>query len=311
MGVPVSEPEDQPTISACLIVRDEQGQLPSCLASLADLVDEIVVCDTGSVDGTLAVAGSGWAPARTTVIQEPWTDHFAQARNTALAHCTGEWVLSVDADEVVLAEPVQLGAVLAATPASVVAFAVQIVNSSGPDRRGLQTRYEHKLFRRSAFHWTGRVHERLERPDGAPTVALTMPTDVLRLRHDGYRDPLVVTAKGLRNVRLCELELAALRSGAAVPNEDQLAAVTLDLGRSHLAAGRPPAAQAAFEAVRGLVAAGPQWRWATDFLAWLALDEQRPDEVLVLAHELSLGGVQPAYCDWLRAQALVLRGDLA
>jgi hypothetical protein len=297
-------------ISACLIVRDEQRQLPLCLASLAELVDEIVVCDTGSTDATVAVAQLGWAPARTVLEREPWRDHFAGARNAALARCSGDWVLSVDADEVAFGEPAGLRELLAGTPREVSAFAVEILNSPGPDRRGLRTRFEHKLFRRSAAHWTGRVHEQLTAVDGGPLAAFAMPRQLLRLRHDGYRDAAAVRAKAQRNARLCELELAALNEALTPPDAGSVATLTLDLGRSQLGAGQPRAAEACFARVRSLSGRGDLWRWATDFLARLAVDEERPNDVLRLAHELEAGGAQRGYCDWLRAQALALSGDL-
>lgn len=298
------------TISACLIVRDEQRQLPLCLASLAGLVDEIVVCDTGSTDATVAVAQLGWAPARTVVVHEPWRDHFAAARNAALAQCSGDWVLSVDADEVALGAATALRELLADVPGDLSAFAVKIVNSPGPDRRGLHTRFEHKLFRRSAAQWTGRVHEQLTAVDGGPIAAFAMPQQTLRLRHDGYRDAAAVRAKAQRNARLCELELAALQSASRRPDARSVATLTLDLGRSQLGAGQPRAAETSFATVRSLAGRGDLWRWATDFLARLAIDEGRPNDVLSLAHELEADGTQRAYCDWLRAQALALRGDL-
>jgi hypothetical protein len=294
------------TISACLIVRDEQRQLPLSLASLAGLVDEIVVCDTGSTDATVAIAQLGWGPARTVVAHEPWRDHFAAARNAALASCSGDWVLSVDADEVALGEPAALRELLADVPPDVAAFAVEIVNSPGPDRHGLRTRFEHKLFRRSAACWAGRVHEQLTAVDGGSIDAAPMPPETLRLRHDGYRDELAVRAKAQRNARLCELELAELPTAS---DARSVAALTLDLGRSQLGAGQPRAAETSFATVRSLVGRGDLWRWATDFLARLALDEGRPADALILAHELEANGAQRGYCDWLRAQALARRGD--
>src|SRR3954471_21348325 len=87
-------------LSACLIVRDEERDLPRCLAALASVADEIVVHDTGSTDRTREIAKAAGA----TVIDGTWTDDFAAARNTALAACTGEWILHVDADEVLEAE---------------------------------------------------------------------------------------------------------------------------------------------------------------------------------------------------------------
>ncbi len=82
-------------LSAALIVRDEEGNLPACVASLDGVADEIVVVDTGSRDRTREVA---WA-AGARLFEFPWQDDFAAARNEALAHCTGDWILYIDADE--------------------------------------------------------------------------------------------------------------------------------------------------------------------------------------------------------------------
>ncbi len=82
-------------LSAAIIVRDEAEHLEGCLASLRGLVDEIVVVDTGSVDGSVEVARSHGA----IVGHEPWQGDFATPRNRSLDLCTGDWILYIDADE--------------------------------------------------------------------------------------------------------------------------------------------------------------------------------------------------------------------
>ncbi|GEM_PF-740666 len=84
-----------PQLSVCIIAKDEAELLPACLASVAGLADEIVVLDTGSVDATPALAEAAGAK----VHHWEWNDDFAQARNAALAHASGRWVLVLDADE--------------------------------------------------------------------------------------------------------------------------------------------------------------------------------------------------------------------
>src|SRR4029453_16586622 len=93
--------DDAPLLSACLIVKDEEDSLGACLASLVGVADEIVVYDTGSTGGTVEVARAAGA----TVVEGEWHDDFGRARNAALEHCTGTWILHVDADETVAAEP--------------------------------------------------------------------------------------------------------------------------------------------------------------------------------------------------------------
>jgi tetratricopeptide (TPR) repeat protein len=86
------------TISLCMIVKDEATTLAATLDSARPWVDEMVVVDTGSTDATPAVARAGGAQ----VYEFPWGDDFAAARNASLARATGDWVLVLDADEVLL-----------------------------------------------------------------------------------------------------------------------------------------------------------------------------------------------------------------
>ncbi len=85
-----------PSLSVILIVKNESAVLSQCLESVAGIADEIVVCDTGSTDDTTAIArGHG---ARVESI--PWENDFAKARNASIALATGDWLLHMDADEV-------------------------------------------------------------------------------------------------------------------------------------------------------------------------------------------------------------------
>ncbi|MFB5763991.1 glycosyltransferase family 2 protein [Paenibacillus medicaginis] len=86
---------DQPSISLCMIVRNEEEYLPKCLGSVMRIVDEIIIVDTGSTDGTVAMAKA----LGTKVIEMPWEDSFAVARNRGLDEATGDWILWLDADE--------------------------------------------------------------------------------------------------------------------------------------------------------------------------------------------------------------------
>ncbi|HZU81968.1 MAG TPA: glycosyltransferase, partial [Polyangiaceae bacterium] len=83
------------SITLCMIVRDEESMLGACLASAREVVDDMVVVDTGSRDGTKWVASQ--AGAR--VFDFAWCDDFAAARNESLRHARGQWVLVLDADE--------------------------------------------------------------------------------------------------------------------------------------------------------------------------------------------------------------------
>jgi len=84
-----------PTLALSMIVRDEEKNLPACLDSVKDLVNEIVIADTGSKDGTVEVARRYGARC----ISIPWENDFARARNRSLAEVRCDWVLALDADE--------------------------------------------------------------------------------------------------------------------------------------------------------------------------------------------------------------------
>ena len=79
-------------------MKDEEDWLPRCLSSVKDLVDEIIIVDTGSKDRSVDIAKSFGAK----VLFHPWVDDFAKVRNFSLQNATGDWILVLDADEILL-----------------------------------------------------------------------------------------------------------------------------------------------------------------------------------------------------------------
>ena len=86
-----------PLISLAMIVKNEEATLAHCLESVKPLVDEMVVVDTGSTDKTIEIAKGFGAK----IYHFDWCDDFSAARNESLKHCTGDWVLILDADEAI------------------------------------------------------------------------------------------------------------------------------------------------------------------------------------------------------------------
>jgi len=86
------------TLSVALITQNEAANLPGTLASV-HWAHEIVIVDSGSTDATVAIAQSFGAR----IFEEPWTG-FAAQKNSAIGHATGDWILSLDADEEVSPE---------------------------------------------------------------------------------------------------------------------------------------------------------------------------------------------------------------
>src|ERR1700733_7692594 len=83
-------------LSLCMIVKNEEATLSQCLDSVRDLAGELVVVDTGSTDATRNIAASHGARVLTFDFT---TVNFAAARNHAIAHASGRWILMLDADE--------------------------------------------------------------------------------------------------------------------------------------------------------------------------------------------------------------------
>jgi tetratricopeptide (TPR) repeat protein len=137
-------------VSASLIVKNEERFISNCLASLRGHVDEIVVVDTGSSDGTAESARQFGAR----VLHFDWTGSFAEARNASLAACSGDWILYIDADECLRLEPgVTLSAQLSRPD-----WAGAMVKFQ--PKTGYTSYWEHRLFRRHPdISFEGRIHE--------------------------------------------------------------------------------------------------------------------------------------------------------
>jgi hypothetical protein len=195
-----------PLLSACLIVKNEAANLGRCLASLAPVVDEIVVVDTGSTDDTVAIAHG--AP-KTRVVEAAWTDDFAAARNLSLEAAEGAWILVVDADEELLAPPAGFVERLESSPDDGFLVRVRNLQPAG----ALVTHDEQptvRLFRRRVdLRFRGRIHEQI-----APAIrdaGGTIGTSPLVIVHHGYVADVVQgdRSRRARNLALLEQELEA------------------------------------------------------------------------------------------------------
>lgn len=175
-------------LSAVLIVRDEQDALPDCLASLADRVAEIVVVDTGSVDRTVDIARSFGAK----IEHFPWCDDFSAARNYALGFATGDWILSIDADERLLTPIADLSSDVSGYYVTVIA---------DDSLRYLTPR----LFRnRPEIRFSGVIHEM-----PATEFGRWETRSDIALQHTGYtQEKIAAKDKWERNLKLLDKQIA-------------------------------------------------------------------------------------------------------
>lgn len=185
-------------LSAALIVRDEARVLGGCLASIEDVVDEIVLVDTGSQDDSVAIALDHGAR----VIHHGWSGDFAEARNVGLEAARGEWVLYVDADERLTgADRDSMQKLLHG--AREVAFRLLL----RPDSHSTPYR-EHRLWRNDPrIRFAGRIHEKVTPAIAAVSLRDRRPIGdcELLLEHLGYEGDQ--SHKHRRNLPLLRAQL--------------------------------------------------------------------------------------------------------
>jgi glycosyltransferase involved in cell wall biosynthesis/Flp pilus assembly protein TadD len=203
VGAPLVVSGLAPKVSLCMIVRNEEGNMADCLRSVSDLVDEMIVVDTGSTDRTKDVAQRHGAK----VFDFPWIDHFAAARNESLRHATGQWIFWLDADDRVDEENrTRLRALLAGLEDENAAYVMKCLCL--PDASGVSTVVDHlRLFRNHPeVRWTFRVHEQIL-PALRGRKADVRWSDVV-IHHTGYQNQALRGKKLERDLRLLQLEQA-------------------------------------------------------------------------------------------------------
>lgn len=195
---------EQTLLSICLIVKDEELLLASCLESVVDLVDEVVVYDTGSTDRTVEIATSMGAR----VFEGYWDGSFARARNIALAQSRSEWILVIDADEKFLGDPQACRTLLKEQHADVEAFLVAVENLHGTgNARSVHTGI--RLFRRSAGVYRHRLHEQVVAIDNPDRPLRISYLSGARVIHYGYvAEVFQAKNKAERNLELARAALS-------------------------------------------------------------------------------------------------------
>jgi tetratricopeptide (TPR) repeat protein len=194
----------RPRVSLCMIVKNEEANLPACLGSVADLVDETVVVDTGSTDRTREVAARYGAR----VADFPWVDSFAAARNEGLRHATGDWIFWMDADDRLdEANRGRLRALFAALRDENAAYVMKCLCLPDPAGHGATVVDHVRLFRsRPEIRWRYRVHEQIL-PAVRRLGGEVRWSDVV-IHHAGYQDAELRGRKRERDLRLLGLENA-------------------------------------------------------------------------------------------------------
>lgn len=191
-------------VSVCMIVRNEQEQLRACLQPIRHLCDEVIVVDTGSTDESRSVS----MQLEAKVIEFPWCDDFAAARNCSLEHASGDWIFWLDADDRVDSVNVgRLESLFQQLEDRDCAYVMACLSLPQHAVDAVTVLPHCRLFRRHPeIRWRGRVHEQI-----APAIERLgheiVNTDV-EIQHLGYRDPAQLRRKCNRDLRLLRLAYA-------------------------------------------------------------------------------------------------------
>ncbi|MGA9857110.1 MAG: glycosyltransferase [Solirubrobacteraceae bacterium] len=193
------------TLSLCMIVRDEEQMLARCLQAAAPAVDEIVVVDTGSTDRTVEIARQFGAR----VIEHPWTGSFSDARNVSFEAATSDWIIYLDADEVLVDEDVQRLRELTGQTWREAFYLVETSYTGELGDGSAMVNNALRVFRnRPEYRFTGRLHEQ---------ISHTLPTynpdrveqSAVRITHYGYLGSVrAAKEKSQRNIDLLTRQAA-------------------------------------------------------------------------------------------------------
>lgn len=185
-----------PLLAAVMIVKNEEQHLARCLNSIRSACDEIIIVDTGSTDSTISIAESFGAR----VFHRAWNEDFAAARNESLEHTNAQWVLYIDADEILVNVDVPQLRTMLSRADDIAAFGLQI-----SPMIGWLPYTDFRLWRHDpAIRFIGDIHE-TTMPDirklAAERNQILQPIP-LHIQHFGYEGDQ--TAKHLRNLPLLE-----------------------------------------------------------------------------------------------------------
>ncbi|MGN4669562.1 glycosyltransferase [Bacillus cereus group sp. MYBK234-1] len=196
-----------PSISLCMIVKDEEHCIEECLKHVCDLVDEIIIVDLGSSDNTINICKK----YTKNVYCKTWDNHFAEARNFGIEKATKDWIFYLDADEVIeKIKPTSLKILLKKTQATIINLPIlNYVGENLADYNQIFFSYQTRIFKNGiGIKFQNRLHETLCVP--CEILESDIETFKINIHHFGYLKQVVKLKK--KNKRNTELLIAEIRN---------------------------------------------------------------------------------------------------
>lgn len=184
------------SISLCIIAKNEESNLASCLNPIASLVDEIIIIDTGSTDKTKEIA----LEYTEKVYDFRWNNSFSDARNFSISKASYDYILVLDCDELVESIDIrEIKKLIQANPYKV----GRLLRVNEYSREGSLYKYRervNRLFSRHLFQYEGIIHEQIVSKSKENYETYNIPLEV---NHSGYEGDLETRKKKTeRNISL-------------------------------------------------------------------------------------------------------------
>ena len=193
------------SICLCMITKDEKQNIERCIQSVNSLVDEVVVADTGSTDGTVELVQRLGGR----IYDYPWDGSFANARNFAMGKAESEWLLLLDADEALDKESIHtVREFVSTTTLDGAHFRIRnYTGSYAPDNYSLHSGL--RLLRNSGqYYFRGAIHEQIVTESGENLSSRVATSDAV-VHHYGYLTEIVLEKKKRqRNIPILEQQLS-------------------------------------------------------------------------------------------------------
>lgn len=190
-------------ISACVITKNEETNLPKWLECMNLIADELVVVDTGSTDGTVEIARAAGANC----FFFKWVDDYSAAKNFALDQATGDWIFFLDADEFFLPKDCAKVREFIRTCNENpwiwgCAFSMVNIEKNTGQELGIAFHVIRAFRHTESLRYVGRIHEELRNlSEGSKKTMQYMPGIVIY--HTGY-SPELMPNKYRRTIRMLE-----------------------------------------------------------------------------------------------------------
>jgi len=191
-------------ISLCMIVKDEIENIEKCLEYALPNVDETIIVDTGSTDGTREVLSRFVQDEKIKVIDAIWEDDFSKARNISIKEATGDYILVLDADERLFCQRENLEKKLEQSDKDV--FFVPIY-SIYENKEMSVSRSMIRLYKNINPHYEGAIHEQIH-IDGNTQMGDVIDSDVAKIYHYGYSESVFEEKeKQKRNMQIIKKQI--------------------------------------------------------------------------------------------------------